>query len=682
MARSDHTHNFARFILLASICLVVAALYFAHEILVPIALAILISFLLAPMVHRLERMKLPRVAAVLVTVVFAFGLLGAVGYVVYNQLYDLSYHLDEYRTNIQTKIDSFRNGKGFFADIERAGREMSTMMVQPSTRPGVAGPKDASAHAGAPAPAPPSTQNAVPVMVTNSALQSPNPNGQSPLALVENVGGRILGPFGTAILIIILTVFMLLQREDLRDRFIRLIGRSQLTVTTQALDDAADRVSRYLLAQSILNGSEGVAVMIALWAIGHLNGRPFPSPALWGLLTALLRFVPYIGIWMSTVMPIVLALASYSSARVALETAGAYVAIEVTLANAIEPFVLGSSTGMAPLAVLVSATFWTWLWGPLGLLLSTPLTVCLVVLGKYVPQLEFLSILLGDEPALHPPARVYQRLLALDQEEADDLVREYETRMPLEQLYDEVLLPALAMTEWDWHRDQLDSERHDFIRHGFRDLIEQSAERERARILAAAAQGTVQEARGEPATAPPAGSLTAPTPAAPLAPQAGRFQLPRNCVVKVAALPAHKQDDEIAALMFAHLLELRGYCVTRLSVNQLASEVLDVIEREKFDAVCISALAPAATVYARYLCKRLHERFPKLPGVIGLWRSRTDLEKARARIGCADGVQVVSSLRDALAVMHQLVQPRLVSLGASTAVGDAASPPPAVPPVR
>jgi methylmalonyl-CoA mutase cobalamin-binding subunit len=298
-----------------------------------------------------------------------------------------------------------------------------------------------------------------------------------------------------------------------------------------------------------------------------------------------------------------------------------------------EPLMFGFSAGIGTLSVLVAATFWTWLWGPIGLVLSTPMTVCLVVMGKYVPQLEFLNILLGDEPALEPSVRVYQRLISLDQEEAGDLVQEYVRKMPLEELYDVVLLPALSMAKWDHHRDNLDDDRHAFVLQGIREIVDELGELRRA--------------------APPA---DAQTPAS-----IGHINLPKGSVVNVVCLPAHDEADEIAALMFAQLLEFRGYSVTTITTDQLASEMIATVERLKADAVCVSALPPAAVTHARYLRKRLRAKFPDIGMVAGLWTLKGDPIRFKERLAVVGNTQVALDLRQALDQMYQIIQPRLVA---------------------
>ena len=672
MARQDLPPKTSRLLMLASIILVIASLYLAQEVLVPLALATLFSFLLAPLVYRLERLKAPRGVAVLVTVLFAFTILGGIGYVVYNQMDDLARRLPQYRENIQTKVNSIRSGGGFFKNVKKAGEEVQHILAPPATAP--------STQATQPTAAERSGQSPVPVVVTNRPPEPPSeapapPAGQkqSPFGLISDIGGTIFGVVGTAFIVIIFTIFMLLQREDLRDRLIRLIGRGQLTVTTEALDDAAARVSRYLLMQSIINGGVGVTVMVMLWTIGKWNGLPFPSPALFGLLSGLLRFVPYVGIWVAAAFPLLLSLAVYSTAKVALETLGAYLLMEVIAANVFEPLLFGSSTGITTIAVLVAAAFWTWLWGPVGLILSTPMTVCVVVIGKYVPGLSFLNILLADEPALAPPDRVYQRLLATDEEEAERLVDEYARTMPLEELYDTVLVPALGMAERDRHAGNLDEERHTQIRRGMREIIEDLGDRHRTEVLRLAAQKTVDQARGDaPGNAD--ASVAAgngngkksdpafePTMAQP--PAEERPMLPQGCVINVVCLPAIDESDELAAMMFAQLLDIRGYCAKAVSVEKLASEMVEIVQQAKADLVCVSALPPTASRHARYLCKRLHAALPGLELVVGLWTARGDMKSAKQRIACAEPVRVVATLKDALAEVHQLVQPKLIERG-------------------
>jgi predicted PurR-regulated permease PerM len=631
MPKSDESAASPRFYLLASSAIILTGLYFAQEVLIPIALAILLSFLLGPLVTRLEHLRMPRPAAVILTVVLSFSLLFGIGYIVYNQLGELKSDTAQYKANIHDKLQSLRGPHGPLGWLKTAGTEMKQALA-PATEP-----------------ANPTQSNPLPVRVVNSDTGG---SQQSPFDLFRSIGAIVLGPIGTALIVTVFTVFMLLQREDLRDRVIRLVGTNQLTLTTQALDDAAKRVSRYLLMQSIVNGSVGVFIVAALWTIGKINGISFPAVGLWGLLACLLRFIPYVGIWVAALLPVLLSLAVYPHYRVVVETLCAYGVMEAIAGNFFEPLLYGSSTGIATLAVLVAAAFWTWLWGPVGLLLSTPLTVCLVVMGKYVPQLEFLTILLGEEPALSPPDRIYQRLLASDHEEAADLLDEYSKKMPLQELYDTILIPVLTLAEVDIARGTLEHPRHDALQEAVRALIDELFDQAKVLEAKAQAQLLVDQARGDG----DAGKMPAVRPGS----------LPKGCVVNIVCLPASDAADEIAAIMLGQLLELRGYCVLVGSTDHLASERVDSVVSTEADLVCVSALPPAAITHARYLCKRLHAKLPEIEMVVGLWGTAGDLNRARERISFVKSVQLAGSFKQAIDQILQLAQPKIMSMDRDT----------------
>jgi hypothetical protein len=316
------------------------------------------------------------------------------------------------------------------------------------------------------------------------------------------------------------------------------------------------------------------------------------------------------------------------------------VAIELVISNVLEPWIYGSSTGLSVMAILVSAVFWTWLWGPIGLLLATPLTVIVVVLGKYVPQLRFLDVILGDEQVLEPSFRVYQRLLTLDQEEAGELLHDYRKEKGLECVYDQVMIPALAMAEKDRHTGQVDTERETFIRQAMRDLIEELGDAQRTEN-AAAALAELQEKPDSPA------SVVSPS-------------ISKKPSVIVLCLPAHDEADEIVGLMLTQLLELKGQRAIAASQVSLAGEMLELVQEHEAGTVCISALPPAALAHSRYLCKRLHVRFPELPTVVGLWTSKADPKKSLDRLACHGPVHLVTSVGAAIAEIHQIIQPLLL----------------------
>jgi hypothetical protein len=440
---------------------------------------------------------------------------------------------------------------------------------------------------------------------------------------------------------------MLIRREDLRDRLIRLVGEGRLDITTQALSDAGDRISRYLLMQSLVNISYGFVIGIGLWTIGHFSHVEggFPNAPLWGLLCGLLRFVPYVGPWIGGFFPVLLSVAVFPGITQFVLTVCLFVSIEVLNNSAIEPMLYGSTTGLSAVAILAAAVFWSWLWGPIGLLLSTPLTACVVVIGKYVPQMQFLDVLLGDQPPLPPPTRLYQRLLALDFEAAADVAEEYHKTMTLAELYDTVIVPALAMAERDHHINHLDDARRATMWQCIRDVLDERGERELA--AKKKAEVTQKDAKSD---AP----LLAPG-------MAARRQLPSDCTVTVLCLPAHDESDELVAIMMKQLLELRGYCASATSQSALASEMLEEVAQKSADIILVSALPPTAITHARYICKRLLSKFQSIPMVVGLWTFDGDLSRAAERLAPSGSLQITCSLRGALQQIDQLAQQVIVS---------------------
>ena len=658
--------------ILAAVCVVVGALYFAQDVLIPLALAVLLSFLLTPVVQRLERWGLHRAAAVIVVAVLAFGSLFVLGYVVFNQVVALGHDLPTYKENIKAKLQWLPSPgeDGVITQLRETVQEFNEELARPATTRATTQATQPTTQAlqvspppiaGAPPPEvaiEPATTQPIATRAGASATGPPIPvtivpPEPSPLDILRDNIGVVAGPLGTAGIVAVFVIFMLLAREDMRNRLIRLVGYGQLTVTTQALDDAGQRISRYLLAQAIVNGTYGAAISIGLWIIGRTFGEgdpSFPNVVLWGLLCAVLRFIPYVGPWIAAAFPLALSLAVYKGFGVFIATGIMFVVIEVLSNNVMEPLLYGSSTGMSTMAIIVSAVFWTWLWGPIGLLLATPMTVCLVVLGKYVPQLQFLDILLGDEPVLEPHQRLYQRWLALDHEEAAELVGEFFQTRSLEDTYDKVLLPALALAEHDRHSGRLDEERQNMIRQSMRELIDELGDDYRLRFARTGA--TTGDVPGV-ATASDAG-------AAGDHDNPRRVALNKECAINVLVLPAHDEADEIVGLMLGQLLEFNNYCATVATHQSLAGEMLDMVTGQNADAVCVSALPPAAVSHSRYLCKRLHQRYPELKMVVGLWTIRGDLKRSKKRISCEDSVLLVTTLADAFDQVEQIIKPSVV----------------------
>jgi predicted PurR-regulated permease PerM len=632
-----------RFVLFLAIFLVVAALYLASDVLIPIALATLVSFLLTPLVQRLERVGLPRVVAVIVITLAVLGAVVGLGYIVTNQALSLAGNIDQYHDNILKKLDRFHpwNGgvakkfKAFSNDFEQ---QLTNPTTQSATTRATAGDTLSTGIDGKNAQ-PPKLE---PARDENRPLHPSD--GADDVQKVEvvrtNVGigsqitaflGPVLGPLGTAGLVAVFAIFIMLDRENLRDRIVRLVGFGELNVTTTAIDDATTRISRYLVAQAIVNGTYGIAIGAGIWAIGRFFGhQPFPSAILWGLLCALLRFLPYIGPWIGAAFPMLVAFAVYPGFTVFAAVVGLFIIIELLSNNFMEPWLYGSSTGMSTIAVLVSAVFWTWLWGPVGLVLATPLTVCLVVLGKYVPKLKFFEILLGADPVFAPHERIYQRLLAMDAEEATEIAEGYFQTMPLEEVYDTAILPALAMVEQDRHQGVLDDERLAFARNTLRELVEELGDRQRIKI-----------AKGQDEAEPGAGGPP------------NRWVLPKDCIVNVSILAAHDEGDELVAFMLAQLLDVNGYCPFVVSGASLASEMVERVKADEAQMVVVSAMPPGAVTHARYLCKRLQQKFPDIPTLVGLWTYKGDLSRAGERIAGESTVTVETTIATMLADLDQ-----------------------------
>jgi predicted PurR-regulated permease PerM len=537
-----------------------AILYLAREVLIPLALAILLSFLLAPLVRRLEHWRLGRIPSTIIAVVIGFSVIGSIGTVATRQALSLAAKLPEYRENIREKIQALRAPRN--GTLGKAAEAIKQLETEAATE-------------------------AAPMRVTETP-----PSAFA--ALVEWIE-PFAKPVGTALAVVVFTILMLLNRENLRERLIGLIGPRQINVTTQALGEASYRVSRYLYMQLVVNMLFGIPFGIALYFIG------IPNAMLWGLLGTLLRFIPYAGVWVAAALPTILAFAIFDGWSEVLWVLAAFFILEILLVNAVEPWLYGRSAGLSAIAIIAAALFWTWLWGPVGLLLAIPLTVCVAVIGRYIPELGYLNVLLGVEPVLTPEARFYQRLIALDQEEATELAEKHVEEHGVPALFDDVLVPALILAEADRHRGALDAEHQRFVLDTTRQIVEET------------------EAKGEPACG-------------------------HVCIV-----PAHDEADEVAGAMLAHLLP--GAQV--LSSASLAAETLEQVAERGCRVICISAVPPRAASHAAYLARRLKKRFPDLRIVVGLWTSET-VEKITQRLRDAGAGETLAKLEEAAAHLRQL----------------------------
>jgi len=596
---------------------VVAALYLAREVLIPITLAILLSFVLGPVVSLFRRLQLPRVPAVLLAVLLALCIIATLGSVIGVQIASLAPDLPRYASTVEQKINAVQ---GFavgqlsqivarVGDRVRSKSEGQSPTAEPTAR---------SSEAG---------QNPIPVEV-----HQPNPG---PLEIAQRVLAPILNPLETSLIVLIVSIFILLQREDLRDRLIRLFGASDLHRTTTALDEAAHRLSRYFLSQLVINAAFGIVIGVGLFLIG------LPSPVLWGILGALLRFVPYIGSAIAAILPITLAAGVSPGWMMALETAALFLAVETLTGQFLEPLIYGHSTGLSPVSVVVAAIFWTWLWGPIGLILSTPLTLCLVILGRHVQRLEFLDVILGDRPALTPVENFYQRMLANDPDEALDQAELLLKERSLTAYYDEIALRGLQLAANDAQRGVLNADQLERIKNGMRDLVRDLAghdDRDPSAEEEAEAAETGSQAEREIATSSPPRAAVA-----PLAP-AWRTEAPVLCLAGRGTL------DEAATAMLAQLLTKHNLG-SRVAPHEAASrEYIAALDIEGLGMVCISYLEIIGSpAHLRYLVRRLRGRLPTgTPILVGLWQTEDEVLHDHALQSLVGADHYTTSLREAV----------------------------------
>ncbi|MDF3150971.1 AI-2E family transporter [Mesorhizobium sp. XAP10] len=572
----------------AAIVTTVAALYFGREVFLPIAIALLLTFALAPLVAALKKVGIPRIAAVIASVLGAFAALGLFSFIVATQVSELAQNIPVYQTNILTKIRSLKEtgvGGGILARlskvVERVGQEIDR--------------QDPSLPAAAPEKPP---REPVPVEIVAH---------ERPLQVLQNVVGPLISPLGSAGLIIVVVIFMLLEREDLRDRFIRLVGYGDLHRTTEALQDAAKRVGRYLLMQLVVNIVYAIPIAIGLWALG------IPNALLWGLLALALRFVPYIGPIIGMLLPLFLALAVAPGWSLVLWTAALFVVMELITGNVIEPWLYGSRTGLSPLAIIVAAIFWTWLWGPLGLILSTPLTVCLVVLGRHVPQFEFLDVLFGNEPVLEPHARLYQRLLAGDPEEATDHAEEMLEEKYLVEFYDKVAIPALLLGEQDRVR-------------GVMGDLQRRQVAASALMLVANLDDSAQEEAGEEEGPPVAAEASDDDDPG----GEDETELPDGTDMSVLCAGGRGELDDAAAAMLAQVLEVQGATVSKASFADMEPAGIRRLELETVDTVVVGFLNRDSIKHARFLVRRLKRAKAALRVGIVFWSEADSEDKETA----------------------------------------------------
>ncbi len=564
---------------------VIAGLFFAKDVLIPITLAILLSFVLSPIVGFLRRLKLPRGLAVMVAVLVALGLVGGIGTLVGMQAASLSDDAPGYVRQIESKMDG---AKRFAADrvaffAQDRARPAPTVSGSPrnNTERVLAG-RD---------------RQPVPVRVTETEPDA--------LSVAGQVLGPVVGPFETFVIVLVVAIFILMQKEDLRDRLIRVFGSSDLHRTTLAMDDAGGRLSRYFLSQLAVNASFGTVIGVGLWAIG------LPVPALWGILAGILRFVPYIGALLGAALPLVLAAGVDPGWGMVIGVAILFAVVEPLVGYVVEPLLYGHSTGLSPLSVVVAAVFWTWIWGPVGLVLSMPLTLCLVVLGRHVPSLEFVDILLGDQPALTPVESFYQRMLAADPEEALEQAEALLTERSLTAYYDEVALGGLKLAAEDTRRGAIDRDGAGRIVRSMLTVIGELDEHDDTAALSSSAPD--KRLNPMPASGEVAIDETAPRDL-PRAPDAWAVADTVTCVAGRGVL-----DDAVTA-MLEQLLAKRGFGVRRVTHAAVGRDALERIDYTATRLICLSYLEIGGTPsHLRYLVRRLHREAPHARIMVGLW---------------------------------------------------------------
>jgi predicted PurR-regulated permease PerM len=577
--------------------LVITILYVAKVLFLPLAFAVLFAFLLAPLVSWLERLHLPRALAAMLVILGFAALLGAAAWMMFTQLVAVTNDLPTYRENITQKLQAIHSpSDSAFSraqrEVQRLGEELglanSSAVLHPS-------PSQRSNRQLGASPE-------QPVQVREVA---------QPTGRLDQLGG-VVEPLTTTFLCVVFTFFVLLQREDLRNRVIHLSGDHNLSLMTQAMKDASARISRYFSLQLAVNLTYGTLVFAALYFIG------LPHALLFGSIAGLLRFVPYVGAPIAALLPTLLSLAVFHGWEHSLMIVGTFTLLEVVTANYAEPRIYGKHTGLSSLAILVAAAFWTLIWGPVGLVLSVPLTVCLVVIGSHVPALEFLTVMLGDQPVVPPSACYYQRLLAHDQREAADILDTCLKDGSLENIYDAVLIPALVMSEQDRAKGDLEDTSIEFIRGTTRELVEELGFRDAPEEESGAG---VARARVRP--------------------------------MKVLCVPVRDETDELGALMLSQLLELEGMQPVAIPVRRV-DEILATIAAENAEVVFMSGLPPFGMARAHRLYRSVRSKYPQLRVLLGIWGYADDLGKASQKISRGDSLHISTTLADGVAQVRSL----------------------------
>jgi predicted PurR-regulated permease PerM len=614
--------------------IIIAGLYFGREVLLPLALAILLSFVLTPPLLVLRRIRLPRAIAVAVVVGAAFAIVFALGGLISREVTQLAADLPTYRSTLSEKITSVRENTARSPTLERAGEVLSELQKELAT-------PEADAPANPTVGAPAQSPDDRPLQVE---IREHEPTG---FELFQQIAGTLLPPLATAGIVLLFVVFILLQREDLRDRLIRLFGASDLQRATTTLNDAATRLSRYFLSMTVINFCFGALITLALWMIG------VPSPIVWGVLAGLMRFVPFVGPYIAAAFPILLAAAVDPGWSTVLIVAVLFLVTEVTMGQVVEPLVFGHGTGISPLAVIVSTVFWTWLWGPLGLLLAMPITVCLAVLGRHVEGLQFFEVLLSDKPALTPEESFYQRVLANDAAEAT-----YETELclkdqSLESCLSRVALSALKLADGDARRELLDETQAARISETMKEVLANLDDFEPRRwffALPTKKPATERESQNGLATlaAVEAAEEEEDLPvlqAHELAP-GWETDEPILCIGGRSAL------DEAAAAVLAEVLKKHGMGTKTLGPEAISAAHIASLAGTEARLVCLSYLnLGPSPAHVRYLVRRLRRILPESTAIlVCYWTDAEETPAAKQLVEVAEADAHATSLPQAVEI--------------------------------
>jgi predicted PurR-regulated permease PerM len=578
------------------VVVVIACLALAKPVILPAAVAILLAFVLNPFVAALDRRGIPRIPSVFAVVLVAGAILGCVGWILASQMVQFLDQLPNYQENVTRRVEELKaRGKSSIVtkveDFVENVTAAATSPIQETAKEALKGPNRKAGKLKSPGDAAGQPQS---VLVVNSD------SATAQLGPWVTTADTLFEFLASAGLVAVLVIYVLINREDIRNRLLRLIGEGHMTRTTKALDDAAQGLSGYLLAQLMINASFGVVVGAAIWAVG------LPYPLLWAVLATFLRYIPIVGPWIALLFPLTLSLALATGWTKPAIILAVFIGFELLANLALEPLLYGQKMGVSPAPLLIAIAFWSWLWGAMGLVLAVPLTVCLVVLGKHVPALKFFDVMLGDEPALTAEVHFYQRLLAHDQDEALEVLRKRLKEVPLAQVFDEIVIPALISAHTDFENDAL-------------------SDSEVAAVLV-----TVRELIEETGPESAAGSAT---------------ESAANRVM-VLGCAARDAGDEAALEMLQRIADPTVYQLEIVSTDRLVSEVVEMVAEERPSIVCIASLPPGGLAHTRLLCKRLRSRYPDLKILVGRWGLQGGVERNREQLTTAGADDFATSLRE------------------------------------